>query len=709
MSRFPHLLAPGRIGSMALRNRITMSPMASKLCNPDGSCNERIVAYYEARARGGAGLITMGSVGVAYPIGTMFASQVAISEDRYIPGLRMVADAVHRHGAKLSLQLHFGGLVATRDTLEGRPQMTSSIPEKKGNDIAANLLEDELGKLLGGLSGERKETTYKEMDQADIVRMVGYFAAGAARAQQAGADAVEIHGGHGYIISSFLSPLINKRTDAYGGSLENRARLLLEIIAAVRAAVGADFPVLCKLDTSTFGIGGGVSPEDARRTAQLAEAAGVDAIVASAYHDSSRSALHSSSHTPLMDERIVPAAAFVKAGLSIPVITQGKIEVERADRLIGEGAFDFLALGRKLLADPDLPNKLAAGRARDVRPCIYCTTCGSQSIFGSAMRCAVNPATGNESNPAPAATERRKRIVVIGGGPAGMEAACRLDERGHDVTLLESGPRLGGTLAIAGLAYEPNERLLYWLRRRIAASGVAVRLRTAATPERIRALKPDDVVVATGAIRSPPPIPGGDAAHVLSGEEMRRMMLGGDLSMLAGKLPGVTRAILRLASATGLGGHIGLMRRATHMWMPLGRNIVIIGGDLVGLELAEFLAHRHRTVTVIDDTAKFGAGLQVVRRWHLIADLEHAGVTMLPGVSSIRITANGAVAYANSHGQVRHIACDHVIIAKGAQSNLSLGQMLKEEGVRVHAIGDCAGVSYIEGAIAQAAWMAATI
>lgn len=694
---------------MTLRNRIAMSPMASKLCNPDGTCNERIAAYYEARARGGAGLITMGSVGVAYPVGTMFLNQVAISDDRYIPGLRTVADAVHQHGAKLSLQLHFGGLVATRDVLEGRPQMTSSAPERRGNDIAANLLEDEAGRLLGGLAGPRKEATYKEMDDGDIARMIGYFAAGAERAKRAGADAVEIHGGHGYIISSFLSPLINKRTDAYGGSLENRARLLLKIIAAVRDAVGPDFPVLCKLDTSTFGIGGGVSVDDARRTAQLAEAAGVDAIVASAYHDSSRSALHSSSHTPLVDERIVPAAIMVKAGLSIPVITQGKIEVERADRLIGEGAFDFLAMGRKLLADPDLPNKLAAGHAKDVRPCIYCTACGSQSIFGSAMRCAVNPATGHESDPAPAPPVRRKRIVVVGGGPAGMEAAWRLDARGHAVVLLESGPRLGGALAIAGLAYEPNERLLHWLRRRIASSGVAVRLRAEATPAAIRALAPDEVVVATGAVRPLPAIPGADAPHVLSGEDMRRMMLGGDLSLLAGKVPGWGRGLLRIANMLGIGGRIGLMRRATHAWMPVGRNIVIIGGDLVGLELAEFLAHRHRTVTVIDDAPKFGAGLQVVRRWHLLADLERLGVTLLPGAGDIRIEADGTVGYANPYGQVRHLACDHVILAKGARGDLTLAQALQAQGMRVHAIGDCGGVSYIEGAIAQAAELAATV
>lgn len=726
MSRFPHLLAPGQIGSMTLRNRITMSPMASKLCNPDGTCNARIAAYYEARARGGAGLITMGSVGVAYPAGTMFRNQVAISDDRYIPGLGMVAEAVHRHGAKLSLQLHFGGLVATMDPVDGRPQLTSSIPDRKGNDIAANLLDAELDLLRARGTGGRPETTYKEMDEADIAQMIAWFAAGADRARRAGADAVEIHGGHGYIISGFLSPLINKRRDAYGGSLENRARLLLEIIAGVRGAVGPDFPVLCKLDTMTFGIDGGVSPTDALRTAQWAQDAGVDAIVASAYHDSSRCQLHSSSHTPLEAERLVPLATALKQGLSIPVITQGKIELERADTLIGQGAFDFLAMGRKLLADPDLPNRIASGRQRDVRPCIYCTTCGSQSIFGAAMKCAVNPATGHESETpqtplAPPVTARGKRVVVIGGGPAGMEAAVQLDARGHQVTLLEAGPRLGGTLVLAALAYEPNERLLHWLRHRVAQSGVAVQLGTRATAGGVRAMGADHVIVATGARRAMPAIPGAEARFVLSGEDMRRMLLGEHLAMLAGKVPAVTRGVLGLAAKTGMGGRIGLLRKVTHGWMPLGQRIVIVGGDLVGLELAEFLAHRRRDVTVLDDAPQFGAGLQVVRRWHLLADLRRMGVTLLPGVEAIRIGQDKTVGYSNAAGQERHIACDQVIVAKGAGADLSLADALRAGlgdvqddapgccGPQIHTIGDCQGVGYIEGALTDATAIAAVI
>lgn len=710
MNRYSNLLSPGRIGNLELRNRIAMAPMASKLCDPDGSCNEQVAAYYEARAKGGAGLVTMGSVGIAYPVGSMFRNQAAISDDRYIPGVRLVADAVHRHGAKFSLQLHFGGLVAVMDPLDGRPQLTPSIPAIKGNDFASSLLPQERQKFQQSRPSPAHQTTYKEMDATDIAWLVHQFSDAADRAKRAGADAVEIHAGHGYILSSFLSPLTNKRTDRYGGSLENRARLLLEVLAAVRSAVGASFPVLCKIDTNTFGIEGGVSSRDALRTALMLEAAGVDAIVASAYHDSSRSALHSSSHTPLVDEHLVAAAAQLKAALHIPVMTQGKIEPERADDLIRRGAFDFLAMGRKLLADPDLPNKIAQNKASDVRPCIYCTACNSQSIFGAAIKCAVNPITGRERSAQPASpTDRPKRIAVVGGGPSGMEVARLLDERGHDVTLFEAGPQLGGTLAIAGLVYEPNERLLRWLRQRIATSGVKVRMKTLATPEIMDMFNPDEIVIATGARAVHSDIPGSNEPFVLSGDDMRHLFEVGIPSSIKKQVPLSARTLVGMAVKTGLNRNIGLIRQLSHAWMPLGKKIIIIGAGLVGLEIAEFLAHRHRDVTVIEPTENVGEGMQLVRRWHLLAELRRIGVSILPGARAIRIQSDKSLIYSNQNGQERCLPCDQVIIAKGAQGDVVLADTLRERGWRVHTIGDCRGVKFIGGALADAASLADAI
>lgn len=702
---FSHLMSPGRIGSMELRNRIFMTAMASKLCEDDGSCGERVRAYYEARAKGGAALITLGSVAVAYPIGTMFQNQAAVSDDKYIPGLRALADAVHKHGTKLSLQLHFGGLVGIMDTVQGRPQYTPSIPKSKPSNMAEFLLEDELQHFINRRTGE---ATYKEMTDEDIGQMVSWFVEGAVRARKAGADAVEIHGGHGYIISSFLSPLTNHRTDKYGGSVENRSRLLIEILSAVRVAVGSDFPILCKLDTETMGVAGGVSPLDARLTAQMAQDAGADAIVASAYHDTSRAELHISSHTPHQPDLLVANAAAMKACLDIPVVTQGRIEPASADRYIREGQFDFVAMGRKLLADPELPNKLGRGRPAEIRPCIYCYTCNSQSLFGNPIKCAVNTYTGHELNKVPLTTHTPKRIVVIGGGPAGMQSAWLLSEKGHSVTLIEQSDRLGGTLQFASIAYEPNERLLHWLKHGVAHAKVDVRLKTTATIELLRSLAPDEVIVATGATRTMPPIPGADADYVLSGEDMRSMVLGQNMAALEAKLGTATRLALKLGSKTGLTKNLAIVRKASDVWMPLGQQIVIIGGDLVGLELAEFLAHRHRQVTVIDEAARFGSGLQPVRRFSIFGELKELGVTLLPGAREIRI-GNHQVSYIDAGHQTRHIAADHIVVAKGASGDLTLANKLRDSGFTVHVAGDCDGIGYIENAITSAVRLAEAI
>ena len=243
---------------------------------------------------------------------------------------------------------------------------------------------------------------------------------------------------------------------------------MTEVIKAVRAAVGPDFPVWCKIDSQEFALDEGISLEDAKKTAQLAEAAGVDAITASSYADQSQGKYHSGSNIPDKPELMVPGAVAIKSVLDIPVITSGRIEPEAADKYIGEGKFDFVAMGRKLLADPHLPRKLKAGKPEEVRPCIYCYACVSQIYFSKNVKCAVNPETAFERERAIKPAETKKRVVVIGGGPAGMETARRLSLKGHNVTLLEQSDRLGGTAQFASIAYAPNERILNWLKRQVA-------------------------------------------------------------------------------------------------------------------------------------------------------------------------------------------------------------------------------------------------
>lgn len=691
------LLSPGRIGKLDIRNRMVVTAMGANLSEALGHWGERILAYHEEQARGGAGLIISGACGVMYPVGQVQEWQLAISTDEHIPGLKRVVEAVHSHGACFAVQLHQGGLNGVDDTVAGRPQWCPSVPEPSYGDFADGLLMSEL-EVLASIG----MPTYKVMDKEDIDALVQAFAAGARRAQAAGCDAVEVHGGHGYVPSSFLSPKTNQRTDEYGGSLENRARLLLEIVRAVRAELGADFPVIVKIDSREVGKEGGISLEDATVTAQWLQQAGADAITVSAYHEFGQGKLHSASNIPHEPNTNLPAAAAIRKVLSIPVIASGRVEPEHADSEIGKGSFDFLAMGRKILADPHLPRKIAQGSIGDIRPCVYCYTCVSAIYTRERMRCAVNAECGFEyQRVARKTTASKKRVAVVGGGPGGMEAARRLASDGHQVVLFEKSDRLGGTLRFASLAYAANERLLDWLCLQVEAHDIEVRLKTPATPDLIKALQPDAVVVATGALRSLPSIPGCELPHVFSGDDMRDLVLGSGTERLKTKTSAFTRLATRLGSSTGLSANLDFVRKATHTWMPLGTNIVIIGGELVGIELAEFLCERGRKVTVVDDAPRFGAGLTLVRRLRILAELREHGVGLYPGSKDIRIEP-GQVGFTDNTGAVLTVSADQVIVARGATGDSSQAEALRAAGLRVHEVGDGTGVGYIEGAMRDA-------
>jgi 2,4-dienoyl-CoA reductase-like NADH-dependent reductase (Old Yellow Enzyme family)/NADPH-dependent 2,4-dienoyl-CoA reductase/sulfur reductase-like enzyme len=695
---FPHLLSPGRIGTMEIRNRIATTAMGVSMAEEDGSAGERLIAYHEEQAKGGVGLIILGATGVAWPVGCVQWQQAAISEDRFIPGLRKLADRVHAHGAKIAAQLHMGGLVAGYSSAKwGLPLWTPSIPPMPKGNFAQYFLPEEMAGMAGMGIPE-----IKIVEQADLDLLVQQFAQGARRAKEAGLDGVEIHGAHGYIISNFLSPAGNTRTDGYGGSRENRARLLREIVEAVRAEVGPDYPMWVKLDLREEGREGGLTIEDAIFNAQVAQAAGADAITCSASHETGDAKLHTQSHTPHQPGLNLPGVAQLKKAVSIPVIGSGRVESEAGDRAIGNGEADFISMGRKLLADPHLPRKLTEGRRDEVRSCIYCYTCISAIYLGVDTRCAIRPETGREFEEWPVASGDSRHIVVIGGGPGGMESTRRLRALGHKVTLIEARERLGGTLRFAALAYEPNERLLNWLTREVEESGADVRLSTKATPELLATLKPDAVIVATGAVRGMPDIPGNQHDHVLSGDDLRGMMFGETSEEIKRKTSLFTRVATKVGAATGATANLDLVRKATHAWMPLGDRVVIIGGELVGLELAEFLTERGRKVTVVDDQPNFGKGLSVLRRMRLIPELAEHGVRLEPGAQGIAISKD-AVSWTDAEGAAQQAPCDTVIVAKGATGDTSLADAIRAAGHEVHVIGDANGVSYIEGAMWGAA------
>lgn len=697
-STFKHLLSPGRIGTLELRNRIFMSPMGSNMAEEDSTCGERILRYYEARAKGGAALVTMGSVGVAWPRGSGNARQVAISEDRFISPLRRVADAVHGHGCKIALQLQHAGAISVNEPFRGFPFLVPSVPTAKEPDWGADLTPEEHKEMFEPMFAPGVKWEFKEADDADIEWLIDAFAKAAVRAREAGVDGVEIHAAHGYIISSFLSPASNKRTDRYGGILENRARILIEIIQATRRAVGSDYPVWIRLDSQEYLKPDGITLEDAIATAKLAEAAGADAIHVSAYADASRGISFTEAHTVQQPCKYVSNAAAIKAAVKIPIITVGRIEPQVAEELISRGSIDFLAMARKMLADPELPKRLAEGRPDLIRPCIYCYTCISQIFFGRHVRCAVNAQTGYEAvDPILPALERR-RVLVVGGGPAGLEAARVAAIRGHEVCLHEASDRLGGTVFFSSIVYPENGKLIEYLQRQVAELGVDVRLRSAVTPQVVRAMAPDVVIVATGARRGLVEVPGANRPHVFSGDEMREMVTGRFGDALSRKLPSRVKLMLRAGKALGLTKRGATIRRMSERYLPVGRHVLIYGGGLVGVELAEFLAERHRAVTVLEPGPSFGKELMIVRRWRLMDTLRRLGVTLLPSSQLTEITADRAI-YRTKTGQVQSRRADSVIMALGAEPNGSLAESLKAVCRTVHCIGDAHELGYIEGAV----------
>ncbi len=697
---YRHLLSPGRIGGLELRNRIVLAAMGSNFADAEGRVTERLLAYYEARARGGAGLLVLETSGSSWPHGATMPKMLGFSKAEFIPGLAELTSRVHRHGARIVAQLTHGGKKAQEDTAAGRPIPVPSPVPKGGSDMFKVLTREEVGHFIKAAGPDGKGPSYYEMTAAQITDIVREFAAAAVLAREAGFDGVEIHAGHGYLLANFLSPYTNRRTDDYGGSRENRARFLVEVIHAIRAATSESFPIIVRLDAKEYRVDGGIELEDCLVTVRLCEQAGADAINVSA----EGSVAHAIAFTeaPLVHEPggFIPFARAVKAVVGIPVIGVGRIEPEVGERSIARGEFDFLAMGRKLLADPDLPAKLLAGEAERIRPCIYCYICVSQIFINRSICCAVNTATGREfEGDIIARTGQPRKVLVVGGGPGGMEAARLLAEQGHRVSLWERERDLGGTARIAALAYEPNQRLITYLQREVRRLPIDLRLGHSATVAAIAAEGADLVILATGAVRRAPELPGKDQPHVFDGDELRGVLFGGNPAAAA-KLHPLARTAVALARAGQLLRSVPLLRLLSRLWMPLGGEVVIIGGGLVGLELAEFLVERGRRVTVLEPGPSLGAELAIVRRARVLHLLRGHGVEIVVN-ASIRNINRRAVSF-EANGELRQASCRHVIIALGAQADAGLEQQLAAAGVTAHRIGDCRDVGYIDGAMLDA-------
>ncbi|HEY49516.1 MAG TPA: FAD-dependent oxidoreductase [Dehalococcoidia bacterium] len=640
MSKLEKLFEPIRIGKMELKNRMVMAPINSHLGTELGGVNQRLVDYYVARARGGVGLIITDAMCVDWPVGKAGTSPLRIDEWKYVNALHDLTDAVHEYGVKLAAQIHHAG------------RQNSMLVCAEGQELVA---PSAIPCLPTGGDMPR-ELTIEEIEE-----LINKFIMAAQRARAAGFDAVEVHGAHGYLITQFMSPHTNKRTDEYGSDFEGRMRFPLRIVEGIRASVGPDYPILFRMCADEY-IEGGLTLEDSKIIAQRLEAAGVDALDITSGIYESPPAWHAWIY-PIYDMAPgcrVYLAEEIKKAVGIPVIASGKLgDPVMAEAVIRDGKADLVAIGRALLADPELPVKAVEGRLDDIRPCIYC----DESCVGGLSHlwhidCQVNPDLGRESEFEVKQAEKAKRVLIVGGGPAGMEAARVAALRGHEVTLHEKENRLGGQLIAASVPQfkKPINNLIEYFKNQLDRHGVNIELGRETTPEFVRELKPDVVILATGASHIIPDMPGFDSGNVVTASEI----------------------LLDQKEA--------------------GNRVAIIGGGEVGSELAWYLAEQGKKVSIIEMQYAVASDVNLFSRFYLLNKLAELGVEMAVGMTAEEVMDKGVLAV-DMAGNRKIIEADTVVLAVGFKPNHGFAEELKGVLPERYAVGDCSRLGKIKGAI----------
>ena len=688
MSRkFEKLLEPGYIGQVQTRNRIVKTGAGTFMWHEDEtSMNNKVLAFYESLARGGVGLLIVESPTIDYPAGVRWRRRYRIDDDKYIKGLSELTDVIHRHGCPTFMQMNHDGPWQSKLGFEPDPPF-------KGPPIASS-------PTTLKSPGDFHNETPRELTVEEIESIIDKFASAAVRARKAGFDGVDINSASTHLLHNFLSPFWNKREDMYGGSRENRTRFVVSIVQEIKNRTGGDFPVSVCINGMEIGQAARVdnakclTPEEARGIARLLQDAGADMIQVRSiwlgYHVGGYLTDVFFYPEPPVPVESMPAEYYskdrgaganmnfaegIKYSVSIPVMTVSKISPELGEKMLRERKVDFIGMTRMLQADPELPNKLITGREEDIAPCTACEDClGSQ-------RCRINAFMGKEYNVIQKAGQRKK-VMVVGGGPAGMEAARIAALRGHDVKLYEKEKRLGGLLPVAAVVKGTNLEnipdIVTYLERQITRLGVEINPGKEVDLPLIELIKPDAVILATGGIPVIPDIPGIENKKVVSTSDLQKTL----------------RSFMKLLGT-------GTLRKLTKLYLPVGKKIVIIGSGLQGCELAEFFVRHGRQVTLVDQAENPGSDMVDALFGYLSAWLEKKDVVFFNGVREYsKITKDGLI-IVDKNGKELLIEADNIIPALPLAPDTRLLPKLKGMVPEVYAVGDCKEPMLIVDAISS--------